>query len=989
MKFGAKITDPMGYNWTYAYYNDFASGSGAQTTTDFPNPIKRVYDPTVTLYTDPRNNQTPVGWNFWETYHWVPATACLDTYSDRQGNTTTLTYYTGSNLTNRGLIATKSIVNQGVTYTDTYNYYSTAGTAYEGKIGNHTDAYGTFTTYSYDNVTGALVLTALDPAGQNITKNYHYSAAGEIDEEWSGSDAHTYYSNFDTYGNAQTITPPGALASNYTFDDFNNKLTVTPPSPQGTTTMTYDYWDRLIRTTTPDANYTENTYNLDSNVTDVRMEDGSHRTTTYNFLDQPSTVTVPVDNVTANNLVTTTDYDYNGRRISLTAPDGPVTTFLYNERGDLVKTTYSDGTNRQWGYDGNKNVLWRQNGRGQLTYYGYDNLNRLLSIDYNSSGTPDVTFGYRKDGLRTSMTDGMGTSTWTYNNAKQLTGMYDAPTNKSLTYTYQAGTGRPTSTVAPGNTWSYFYDSQTRPWYTTQTMSGEIVRNSLFWDDGSVKKKLYPNNTKTEYGYDTRGRTTSIRHAVDSLDYTQEQLNYQYSNGNVSQYSLSINGGASYVTNYTHDLANRLLSEVRTDSSSANAYNKSYVYTKGNDRASTTKNSTSSTYTYFTNTNRFKTGEGFTVNTYDNDGNPTSITTPGGTWTLTYDEDSRLTQIVKSNGTTSFKYNGDGHRVERATPTSTYRYLLNGDNVVLTTTTSYNIQAYYTPGIGYFSGGQMHFYQENALGSALVVRDAAGNWESLTEYDAYGEEYDINGTQKSDFRFAGSHGYIKDDETGMELLGARYYLPVLGRFLNQDPIGLSGGLNLYAYCDNSPLQKLDPDGRQARDYASAYMNNLFKDTFKYENPYGMSDKKVWEQFYAWRSGTGPNSYWHNGYNDEIWWAFQDGGQYKRIVQYIKDQHYVGKGKGGVFEGGGIGTWTAFRDLASGDINNLAASAMGAVEWRAVPKGDHLNLVIWTKWGKNSFLLHMGTDIPRKGLGPYSPMSNVYHYFVYQIPIPKK
>ena len=55
--------------------------------------------------------------------------------------------------------------------------------------------------------------------------------------------------------------------------------------------------------------------------------------------------------------------------------------------------------------------------------------------------------------------------------------------------------------------------------------------------------------------------------------------------------------------------------------------------------------------------------------------------------------------------------------------------------------------------------------------------------------------------------------YPNDDATGMQLLGARYYLPKLGRFLTPDPIGHAGGLNLYAYCEDSPLERVDPDGK--------------------------------------------------------------------------------------------------------------------------------------------------------------------------------
>ena len=802
-----QITDPMGFSYKHSYYNDFLSGPNAQSTNDFPLPIKRVNDPTVSRYLNPRSVQTPVSWNWWEIYQWNPSSATCKAFTNKEGIATTLNFDSG----NRGLLMSSSIVNQGVTCMDSYSY------TIDGKESQHTDAQGVVTTKTYDSVTRALIQTAVDPSGQNITTNYHYNSSGQLDEEWKANDPHTIYGAFDTYGNAQTISTPEASPTTNTYDDFGNKITITKPYPFGTTTCTFDIWNRLTKSVFPDGKYVETAYDLTGNIIDLHMENGSHRTTTYNFLGLPTSISVPVDGNPANNVVTSTDYDFNGRKVSVKAGDGLTSTFTYNARGDVIKTAFSDGTNRQWGYDGNGKVLWRQNGRGQITYYAYDNLGQMLTINYQTVGG-NISFGYLKNGLRSSRTDSVGTTTWAYNNANQLTSMYDAATGKTLSFTYQAGSGRSVTMAVPGNTWTNYYDpATTRALYTTQSLTGEIERNAEFWDDGSIKKQVFPNNTKTNYSYDSRGRVLDIRHAATSSDAVQEQIDYVYTDGNVSQYSLAVGGGATYNTVYTHDLANRLTSEVRSDTTSASSFNKSYVYSKGNDRLSTKKNGIVSTYAYYPNSNRLKSGENYVINAYDYDGNPTSVTVPGsGTWVMFYDEENRLVQVSKPNSVTTYKYNGDGLRVERWTPSGRCRYLLHGKDVVLTSTTpgatgTPNI-AFFTPGVGYYQNGQMYYYQSNALGSNIAVRDASGSRVSLTEYDAYGSEYAIQGTQKSDFRFVGNRGYVKDDETGMDLLGSRYYLPVLGRFLNQDPSGSNGGLNLYAYCNNGPLSGVDPSG---------------------------------------------------------------------------------------------------------------------------------------------------------------------------------
>jgi RHS repeat-associated protein len=64
-------------------------------------------------------------------------------------------------------------------------------------------------------------------------------------------------------------------------------------------------------------------------------------------------------------------------------------------------------------------------------------------------------------------------------------------------------------------------------------------------------------------------------------------------------------------------------------------------------------------------------------------------------------------------------------------------------------------------------------------------------------------------TVENNLRFAGQY---YDQETGLHYNYYRYYDPKLGRYLKPDPIGLEGGVNVYVYVKNNPIDLVDPQG---------------------------------------------------------------------------------------------------------------------------------------------------------------------------------
>jgi len=105
------------------------------------------------------------------------------------------------------------------------------------------------------------------------------------------------------------------------------------------------------------------------------------------------------------------------------------------------------------------------------------------------------------------------------------------------------------------------------------------------------------------------------------------------------------------------------------------------------------------------------------------------------------------------------------------------------------------------------AAGTKSYNHQDALGSVIALSDGTtGAVGDKYTYSAYGESPSLAGNA---FRYTGRR---VDAETGLYYYRARYYSPRLGRFLQPDPIGYQGGLNLYAYVGGDPLNLTDPSG---------------------------------------------------------------------------------------------------------------------------------------------------------------------------------
>ncbi|MDH5570970.1 MAG: peptidoglycan DD-metalloendopeptidase family protein [Gammaproteobacteria bacterium] len=108
------------------------------------------------------------------------------------------------------------------------------------------------------------------------------------------------------------------------------------------------------------------------------------------------------------------------------------------------------------------------------------------------------------------------------------------------------------------------------------------------------------------------------------------------------------------------------------------------------------------------------------------------------------------------------------------------------------------------------------YYIPDAVGSPIAAMDEVGNVLWRKHYKPFGEELEQDEASKGNR--IGYTGHVHDRDTGLTYMGARYYDPVIGRFMGMDPVGIDASnpvtMNRYSYANNNPYRYFDPDGRE-------------------------------------------------------------------------------------------------------------------------------------------------------------------------------
>ena len=545
----------------------------------------------------------------------------------------------------------------------------------------------------------------------------------------------------------------------------------------------------------PLGNLTQMAYDPEEKLIRIVRPDGATTSLTYGANGNPTAEQDPLGNQL------TTQFAANGDLLSLTDALGDSTKYGYDSHYNATSITYPDTRQVQATYDSRGNIASWTNRRGQTITYTW-NSNNLLTQKTHSNG---ATVNYTYDAHRNlqNVSDTSGTTNFSYDSADRLQ-QVTYPDGRFVSYTYDSGGRRSSISDQTGFTVNYAYDNVGR---LSQLTSGSGTLASYTYDgDGRLSQKNLGNGAYTTYAYDNAG------HVLHLLNYSSPGVvNSRF------DYTYDANGRKITMTTldgqwqYSYDADGQLTSVTPPSTSAVR-----YTYDAAGNRITTVSGIASTNYNV-NNLNQYTSVGGYAYS-YDADGNLISKQTSSGAWTYTYDDEGRLLTAAGPAGSWTYQYDSFGNRISSVNGSTTTQYLVDPTrigSVEAELDGTGTLVSHFANGLGLESSapasGGAEFYQFDASGNTANVTGTGGTVVDAYSFLPFGEKVKNSVTVSNPFDFVGQFG-VSDDGNGLYYMRARYYDPGLGRFIGEDPIGLLGGVGLYTYAQDDPLNRQDPSG---------------------------------------------------------------------------------------------------------------------------------------------------------------------------------
>ena len=491
-----------------------------------------------------------------------------------------------------------------------------AATSYDsgGFPASETDFNGNITTYVYDDTRG-LETSRTEGSGtaaaRTVTTQWNstYRLPALISEyaggNASGTPIRTTSFSYDSAGNlrTKTVTDPASGATRtwaYTYDSYGRVLTADGPRADVSDSTTYTHY-----TCTTGSQCGQ----LDT------VTDALGHVTTYNTYDtdgRPLTITDP------NGTVTTLTYDARGNLKSRTV-GSEITSFTYYSTGLLEQLTLPDGSSLSYAYDDAHRLTQVSDGLGNKIVYTLDAMgNRTAENSYDPSGTlhrihtrvintlnelyqevnaastsaVTTTFGYDNDGNPTSIQAPLSRNTSENYDALNRVSSITAPGNGVTAFGYDAEDNL-TSVTDPRNlTTSYGYDGFGD---LTSQVSPDTGNTTNTYDSaGNLATSTDARGAVATYGYDALNRVTSIAYSLNGT--TDQALSFTYDQGTDAVGHLTGASDANHSMSFGYDALGEMTAMSQTVAGITRST--SYGYTNGNLTSTTTPSGQTVTYGY-------------------------------------------------------------------------------------------------------------------------------------------------------------------------------------------------------------------------------------------------------------------------------------------------------------------------------------------------------------------------------------------------------